>query len=78
MKLLEKASLEEKTDLLKWKIEDSYGDKKKVNGYYIMNDKFFNNFVLSVVIDKKYLSQKQLELLKQEPIEFKIEIEDPF
>ena len=36
----------------------------------------FNEFVLSVVIDKKYLSQEQLELLKQEPIEF--EIEDPF
>lgn len=60
----------------RWKIEDSYGDKEKVNGYYIMNDNFFNKFVLSVVIDKKYLSQKQLELLKQEPIEF--EIEDPF
>ena len=60
----------------RWKIEDSYGDKEKVNGYYIMNDNFFNEFVLSVVIDKKYLSQEQLNLLKQEPIEF--EIEDPF
>ena len=59
-----------------WKIEDSYGNKEKVNGYYIMNDNFFNEFVLSVVIDKKYLSQEQLQLLEQEPIEF--EIEDPF
>lgn len=60
----------------RWKIEDSYGNKEKVNGYYIMNDNFFNEFVLSVVIDKKYLSQEQLQLLEQEPIEF--EIEDPF
>ena len=60
----------------RWKIEDSYGNKEKVNGYYVMNDNFFNEFVLSVVIDKKYLSQKQLESLEQEPIEF--EIEDPF
>lgn len=60
----------------RWKIEDSYGDKEKVNGYYIMNDNFFNEFVLSVVIDKKYLSQEQLELLEQESIEF--EIRDPF
>lgn len=60
----------------RWKIEDSYGDKEKVNGYYIMNDNFFNEFVLSVVIDKKYLSEEQLKLLEQEPIEF--EIEDPF
>ena len=60
----------------RWKIEDSYGDKEKVNGYYIMNDNFFNEFVLSVVIDKKYLSKEQLELLEQEPIE--VEIEAPF
>lgn len=60
----------------RWKIEDSYGDKEKVNGYYIMNDNFFNEFVLNVVIDKKYLSIEQLKLLEQEPIEF--EFEDPF
>ena len=60
----------------RWKIEDSHGDKDKVNGYYIMNDNFFNEFVLSVVIDKKYLTEEQLKYLEQEPIEF--EIEDPF
>lgn len=61
---------------VRWKIEDSYGDKEKVNGYYIMNDNFFDEFVFCVVIDKKYLSEKQLELLKQEPI--KIEVIDPY
>ena len=60
----------------RWKIEDSFGDKEKVNGYYIMNDNFFEEFVLSIVINKKYLSQEQLKLLEQEPIEY--EIEDPF
>ena len=29
----------------RWKIEDSYGDEAKVNGYYIMNDNFFDDFV---------------------------------
>ena len=57
----------------RWKVEDSYGDKEKVNGYYIMNDNFFNEFVLSVVIDKKYLSENQLKLLEQEPIKFAVE-----
>ncbi len=57
----------------RWKVEDSYGDKGKPNGYYIMNDNFFDEFVLSAVINKKYLSQEQLELLKQKPIEFEIE-----
>lgn len=61
---------------VRWKIEDSYGDKEKVNGYYIMNDNFFDEFVLNVIIDKKYLSENQLKLFEQNPIEF--EIEEPF
>ena len=60
----------------RWKIEDSYGNEEKVNGYYIMNDNFFDEFVLSVIIDKNYLSNEQLEMLKQVPIEF--DVEDPF
>ena len=60
----------------RWKVEDSYGDKEKVNGYYIINDNFFVEFVLSVVIDKKYLSENQLKLLDQKPIEFAVE--EPF
>jgi len=60
----------------RWKIEDSYGNKEKVNGYYIMNDNFFDEFVLSVVIDRKYLTEEQLKLLEQEPIDF--DIEEPF
>lgn len=60
----------------RWKVEDSYGDKEKVNGYYIMNDNFFDEFVLSVVINKKYLSENQLKLLNQKPIEFAVE--EPF
>lgn len=61
---------------IRWKVEDSYGDKEKENGYYIMNDNFFNEFVLNVIIDKKYLSKEQLELLEQETIE--IEVDEPF
>lgn len=60
----------------RWKIEDSYGDQEKVNGYYIMNDNFFDEFVLSVIVDKKYLSNEQLEMLNQKPIEF--DVEEPF
>lgn len=54
---------------IRWKIEDSYGDKEKFDGYYIMNDNYFDEFVINVVIDKKYLNEKQLKTLEQEPIE---------
>ena len=60
----------------RWKLEDSYGAEEKVNGYYIMNDNYFDEFVLQVIINKKYLTEKQLELLEQDVIEF--DIKDPF
>lgn len=60
---------------VRWKVEDSYGNKEKFNGYYIMNDNYFDEFVINVVIDKKYLNEKQLKALEQEPIE--IEGEEP-
>lgn len=52
----------------RWKVEDSYGDKEKVNGYYIMNDNYFTDYVFTVIIHKKYLSKKQLELYNQKVI----------
>ncbi len=55
----------EENEIIRWKVEDSYGDEEN-NGYYIMNNNFFEKFVFTVVIDKKYLNEKQLELLKQE------------
>ena len=61
---------------IRWKVEDSKGDEEKANGYYIMNDNYFDAFVLNIIIDKKYLSNKQLQLLEQEPIE--IEVTDSF
>lgn len=56
----------------RWKVEDSYGDKEKVNGYYIMNDNFFEKFVLNVIINKKYLTEEQRKIWKEEPILFEI------
>ena len=56
----------------RWKVEDSYGNKDRFNGYYIMNDNYFDEFVLNVIIDKKYLSQEQLQLLEQEPVEIQV------
>lgn len=56
----------------RWKVEDSYGDKEKVNGYYIMNDNYFDNYVFTIIINKKYLSKSQLALYDQRGIKKKI------
>ena len=58
-----------KNKIKKWKVENSWGDKEGINGYFVMEDKFLRNYLISVVINKKYLNQKELDILKKEPIE---------
>lgn len=52
----------------KWKLENSWGDKEGANGYFIAEEKFLNNYLISVVINKKYLNYKELDLLETKPI----------
>ena len=56
----------DKEKVIRWKVENSWGD-----GYYIMNDNYFDEFVMQVVINKKYLSPKQLKILDTKAIPVK-------
>ena len=47
---------------LKWKVENSWGDKKGNKGYYIMTDDWFDEYMFEVAIHKKYLPKKILEI----------------
>ena len=60
----------------RWKVEDSYGSERGINGYYVMNDNYFDDFVIQIIINKKYLTERQSIALKQRAIEF--DIRDPF
>ena len=51
----------------RWKVENSWGVDNGVNGYYIMDEKWFEDYVYEVVINKKYLTAKELEEAAQEP-----------
>ena len=53
----------------KWKVENSWGDKEGDNGYFVMEDKFLKNYLISAVINKKYLTLKELDILDTKPIE---------
>tara|TARA_Y100001933_G_C18972319_1_gene553080 strand:- start:37 stop:1380 length:1344 start_codon:yes stop_codon:yes gene_type:complete len=53
----------------KWLVENSWGKKTGNNGNFIMTNKWFDNYVYEVVIDKKYVDPKLLSILTQKPIE---------
>ncbi len=53
---------------VRWKIENSWGEKAGVRGYYVMSEAFFRNFVYQAAIKSKYLSEKEKEALKKKPV----------
>ena len=53
---------------LKWRIENSWGDKGGDKGYMLMTDSWFDEYTYEVVVDKKYLPQKVLEIFKRDPV----------
>lgn len=48
----------------RWKVQDSHGLETGPDGHYVMTDGWFDAFVLSAVIRKKYLSPELLALLE--------------
>ena len=61
---------------IRWKIENSWGDKTANKGYYIAADSWFDKYMYVVAINKKYLSEKAKAALAAEPQE--LEPWDPF
>jgi len=53
---------------LKWKVENSWGEKYGQNGYLIMTDEWFNEYMFRLVVHKKYASDKVLSILNGKPI----------
>ena len=52
----------------KWKIENSWGSKVGNQGYYIATNDWVNKYVHRIVINKKFLDKKHIEILNQEKI----------
>lgn len=53
----------------KWKVENSWGAKNGEDGYFTMSADWMNDFVYEVVVNKKYLTDTQRELLTKAPVE---------
>ena len=53
----------------KWKVENSWGETTGVKGHIIMTDAWFDAYTFRLVVNKKYATDKVLELLKAKPIQ---------
>ena len=52
----------------KWKVENSWGSTSGAAGYIIMTDEWFNEYMFRVVVNRKYCTEKILNLLKKKPV----------
>ncbi|MBQ6411595.1 MAG: aminopeptidase, partial [Atopobiaceae bacterium] len=53
-----------------WKVENSWGKDHGRNGFDTLSDAWFDEYVYQVVVDKKYLTDKQRHAYEDvDPIE---------
>ena len=58
--------IDSKNQPKKWRVENSWGNKGGDKGYHIMTDKWFDEYNYEVVVHKKHIPQKFLDLLNNE------------
>lgn len=56
---------------IKWKVENSWGADNGHNGYIIMTNRWFNEYMFRLVVDKKYVPENILKLEQQKPVMLK-------
>lgn len=54
---------------LKWRVENSWGDKNGDKGFMVMTDRWFDEYNYEVVVDRKYLSPDVLAILDTKPVD---------
>ena len=61
--------LDEEENPVRWKVENSWGKELGKDGYFVLSEKYFREYVYEAIILKKYLTREQLEVLAKEPVE---------
>ena len=55
----------------RWCVENSWGEEPGKKGYYVMTDRWFDEYNYQVVVNRKYLTDEILKAYDSEPIELK-------
>lgn len=55
----------------RWKVQNSWGEKVGDDGFFIMSNDWFKEFNYEVVINKKYLSEADLDSYQKDPVVLK-------
>lgn len=53
----------------KWMVENSWGSNRGHNGFLIMTDEWFNEYMFRLVVESKYIPSATLKLFDQKPIQ---------
>jgi bleomycin hydrolase len=53
---------------MKWRVENSWGTEIGDKGYFVMSDRWFDEFLYEVMVSKAYLSAELLKVLDTEPV----------
>jgi bleomycin hydrolase len=60
--------LDEEDRPRKWRVENSWGDKIGDKGFLVMNDKWFDEYLYEIVVEKKYIPETLLPILATDPV----------
>ena len=58
----------DKNGTRRWRVENSWGTKGGIDGYYIMNDSWFDEYMFEIAAPKSYLSKEMIAALDTKPI----------
>ena len=64
---LSAVDLDKNGNPVKWKVENSWGEDSGQNGCIIMTNRWFEEYMFRLVVNKKYASQKVKKAAEQKP-----------
>ena len=56
---------------VRWRVENSWGNEPGREGYYVMSDAWFDEYLYQVVVNRNYLPEEYRKMLSQEAIMLK-------